>query len=289
MASTCVRPIVRLLLSLVLLCVICAAQLDESEQPQQLESERISEMLHSTKRNAEHHLQEVITKIDSTQLDMDSTLQRFVHESRDRQAAVLDDLRKTTDEISSSKSSVSSSSQSATLPTASSPSVAEAATAQHDAHAAAHHDRIAQHRQASEAHKQKLKEKLARVNELRQSAYQRRVASTAPSAHTHPRSTGSGETKSLLESYGVSDSVVEEINKLATAKVPRDAIANHIRDHFPDRKSDELNDIVVSALGAAQKGAPKSALDNARKHERLFEDIKFQRKKSSHEMQRDDF
>jgi hypothetical protein len=100
-------------------------------------------------------------------------------------------------------------------------------------------------------------------------------------------STGVGETRALLESHGVSDAVIQEINRMAASKVPREHLVQHIRSHFPGKKTDDLNDIVVSALNAAHRDTPKSALDHAKKDELLFNAAKFQRNKASFESRSD--
>ncbi len=100
-------------------------------------------------------------------------------------------------------------------------------------------------------------------------------------------SNGIGETRSLLESHGVTDAVVQEINRLAASNIPREQLVQHIRDHFPGKRVDDLNDIVVSALSAAHRSTPKSALDHAKKDELLFNAAKFQRSKESFKTNKD--
>ena len=62
--------------------------------------------------------------------------------------------------------------------------------------------------------------------------------------------------RSTLAAHGVSDSLVEEINNMATSYIPRETIVKHVQSHFPNKGQHEWNDIVISAIGVAGKSQP---------------------------------
>lgn len=63
---------------------------------------------------------------------------------------------------------------------------------------------------------------------------------------------------STLEAHGVSDSLVREINNMASSYIPRETIVKHVQTHFPNKEQHEWNDIVISAISVAGKVQPDS-------------------------------
>jgi hypothetical protein len=63
---------------------------------------------------------------------------------------------------------------------------------------------------------------------------------------------------STLEAHGVSDSLVREINNMASSYIPRETIVKHVQTHFPNKDQHEWNDIVISAISVAGKVQPDS-------------------------------
>lgn len=93
---------------------------------------------------------------------------------------------------------------------------------------------------------------------------------------------------STLRAHGVSDSLVREINNMASSYIPRETIVRHVQTHFPNKDQHEWNDIVISAISAAGKAQPDS-LDTAKSSTAAatFQKEQFARAKRSMENQQD--
>lgn len=87
-----------------------------------------------------------------------------------------------------------------------------------------------------------------------------------------------------LKSHGVADSLVQEINDMATAYIPRETIVQHVKTHYPDKREHEWNDIVIAAVGSQNRKQPDGTdLEKANKENAQFQNEKFQRAKRSFE------
>lgn len=64
--------------------------------------------------------------------------------------------------------------------------------------------------------------------------------------------------QSTLDAHGVSDSLVQEINNMATSSISREHLVLHVQSHFPHKQSHELNDIVVAAIAVQGRRQPDS-------------------------------
>ena len=64
-------------------------------------------------------------------------------------------------------------------------------------------------------------------------------------------------------------------------------IIAHIKSHFPEKHTDELNDIVIASLAAAKRDLKHGATDRAKQHEAAFSNMIFERKKASLEARKD--
>lgn len=96
--------------------------------------------------------------------------------------------------------------------------------------------------------------------------------------------TGSNRASTTLELHGVDNSLIEELGRMATSSIPRDAMIQHVAKHFPEKKQDEWNEIVLSALSVKGKHAPDtSATDHALRNEARLKQLKFERSKASAE------
>lgn len=94
---------------------------------------------------------------------------------------------------------------------------------------------------------------------------------------------------STLAAHGVSDSLVREINNMASSNIQREAIVKHVQTHFPDKDPHEWNDIVVSAIGVAGKAQPDaSQTTKSSRNEALLQRQKFKRDKRTLENKQDE-
>lgn len=85
-----------------------------------------------------------------------------------------------------------------------------------------------------------------------------------------------------LKEHGVSDSLVREINNMASSYIPRETIVKHVQAHFPNKDQHEWNDIVISAISAAGKAQPDSlATTKSSKVQASFQQQQFQKAKDS--------
>lgn len=90
--------------------------------------------------------------------------------------------------------------------------------------------------------------------------------------------------RSTLDSHGVDEAVIQEISRLAATSVPREHIVQHLGTHFPNKKSSELNDIMIAALSYKGTEMPDpSATNNAKKKEVEMSNRRFERSKASFE------
>lgn len=62
--------------------------------------------------------------------------------------------------------------------------------------------------------------------------------------------------QSTLDAHGISDSLVQEINNMATSSISREHLVLHVQSHFPHKQSHELNDIVVAAIAVQGRRQP---------------------------------
>lgn len=81
--------------------------------------------------------------------------------------------------------------------------------------------------------------------------------SSSSSSSTDPRPTH--RLQSTLDAHGVSDSLVQEINNMATSSISREHLVLHVQSHFPHKQSHELNDIVVAAIAVQGHRQPDSS------------------------------
>jgi hypothetical protein len=44
--------------------------------------------------------------------------------------------------------------------------------------------------------------------------------------------------------------MVEDISRMARSAIPHESMVQHVKQHFPDKRPDECNDIVIAALGS---------------------------------------
>lgn len=85
-----------------------------------------------------------------------------------------------------------------------------------------------------------------------------------------------------LSSHGVPPSLVNEINNMASARVPREQIVEHVKTHFPSKKENDWNDIVVAAVGSRGKLQPEGQdFVKATRSEVAFDAERFKRAKDS--------
>lgn len=90
--------------------------------------------------------------------------------------------------------------------------------------------------------------------------------------------------ESTLKAHGVSDSLVREINNMASSYIPRETIVKHVQTHFPNKDQHEWNDIVISAISAAGNTQPDSlATAKSSKAAADFQKEQFKRAKQSME------
>jgi len=91
-----------------------------------------------------------------------------------------------------------------------------------------------------------------------------------------------------LREHGVSDSLVREINNMASSYIPRETIVKHVQSHFPNKEQHEWNDIVISAISAKGKEQPDSlATTKSSKAQANFQQQQFQKAKDSLEFFQD--
>lgn len=93
------------------------------------------------------------------------------------------------------------------------------------------------------------------------------------------------KTKNALETHGVDDAFVTEINRMAASFIPRDAILNHISTHFPEKKTEDWNDIMIASLAKNRRRIPGQDTDRAARQEALLKQKKFERAKQSFDTQ----
>lgn len=79
---------------------------------------------------------------------------------------------------------------------------------------------------------------------------------SSTSSPSDPRPTH--RLQSTLDAHGVSDSLVQEINNMATSSISREHLVQHVQSHFPHKQSHELNDIVVAAIAVQGRRQPDS-------------------------------
>lgn len=95
---------------------------------------------------------------------------------------------------------------------------------------------------------------------------------------------GKNLASSTLALHGVDDSLIEELHRMSTSSITREAMIQHVSQHFPEKKPDEWNEIVLSALAVKGKSPPDvSATDHALKNEARLKQLKFERSKASAE------
>jgi len=61
-----------------------------------------------------------------------------------------------------------------------------------------------------------------------------------------------------LDAHGVSDTLIQEINNMATSSISKEHLVLHVQSHFPHKQSHELNDIVVAAIAVQGRRQPDS-------------------------------
>lgn len=108
-----------------------------------------------------------------------------------------------------------------------------------------------------------------------------------PGRDNDHHSTGKGQVRTVLEAHGVTDSLIQEINRMSAANVPRANIIQHVGMHFPEKRPDDINDIVIAAVAATNRVIKKGATDKAKKQEASFNSMLFERKKNSMQTQLD--
>lgn len=74
-----------------------------------------------------------------------------------------------------------------------------------------------------------------------------------------------GNLNSILARHSVNPELIEEISRMSSASIPHESMIKHVKQHFPEKRPDEWNDIVLAALGARKK--PFYGMDNERARE----------------------
>lgn len=101
-------------------------------------------------------------------------------------------------------------------------------------------------------------------------------------------SEGEPKMESTLKAHGVSDSLVREINNMASSYIPRETIVRHVQTHFPNKDQHEWNDIVISAISSAGNAQPDAlATGKSSKAAATFQKEQFKRAKQSLENSQD--
>lgn len=100
-----------------------------------------------------------------------------------------------------------------------------------------------------------------------------------------------GDIHSVLTRHSVSEEMVDDISRMAKASIPRESIIQHIKQHYPDKRPDEWNDIVVAAMGKRQQVIEPMDTDHAHQvsmenKKRRFEQAKtsFQQRHPEHDL-----
>jgi hypothetical protein len=94
--------------------------------------------------------------------------------------------------------------------------------------------------------------------------------------------------KRILDTHGVDDPLVDELNRMATSSVSRDAMIQHVGSHFPEKSKSDWNDILVASLGVRGRKPKGMSTDHARHHEHQFRKQQYERKRATFEAVRAD-
>jgi hypothetical protein len=107
------------------------------------------------------------------------------------------------------------------------------------------------------------------------------------SAEAKLRRGAGSRSANVLTAHGVTKDLVLELNRMAGSSFTRDALVEHVATHFPDKKKNEWNDIVVAALVEQGRTISGSDLDAALKNNANLQHEKFRLSKDSFETRND--
>lgn len=99
------------------------------------------------------------------------------------------------------------------------------------------------------------------------------------------RKSQSGNLQSILSRHAVDNKLVEELSRMAASSIPHDSMVQHVKQHFPEKRPDEWNDIVIAALGTRHRRL--ETMDNQRSKQIESENRRqrYERMKASYEAQ----
>lgn len=93
----------------------------------------------------------------------------------------------------------------------------------------------------------------------------------------------SGGLHSILSRHSVDEKLVEDISRMAKSSIPHEAMVQHVKQHFPEKRPDEWNDIVVAALGSRNQRVDHMDNEKSRKIQSENRQRSFDRMKASFE------
>ena len=77
--------------------------------------------------------------------------------------------------------------------------------------------------------------------------------------------------------------LINEINRMTAANIPREAIVDHVRSHYPEKQPHEWTDIVVMASMHGGRLSDTNDHKKAKREEIAFNQLKYERQKAAHE------
>lgn len=99
------------------------------------------------------------------------------------------------------------------------------------------------------------------------------------------RKAQSGNLQGILSRHTVDSKLVDELSRMASSSIPHDSMIQHVKQHFPEKRPDEWNDIVIAALGTRHRTLETMDNQRAKQIESENRRQRYERMKASFEAQ----
>lgn len=103
----------------------------------------------------------------------------------------------------------------------------------------------------------------------------------------HLKTRFDSSTKHVLSKHAVSNSLIQEINRMAASSVPHDSLVLHVKSHYPQQSKEVWNDIVVSALAAQGRVSQVTDFEKSRQGNLAFRQQMYERSRASYEAKKE--
>lgn len=95
----------------------------------------------------------------------------------------------------------------------------------------------------------------------------------------------SGNLQGILSRHSVDSKLVDDLSRMAASSIPHDSMVQHVKQHFPEKRPDEWNDIVIAALGTRHRTLETMDNQRAKQIESENKRQRYERMKASFEAQ----